>query len=696
MPRNLFDDGPQLSSGGGQAPVPAGSIDATTPTDANREGSFLDRLGAGFKWTAAGKLNYLKQQHGVDNVGTNQSGDIYLRDGPNGRWYPFDSNSANAKDVLDLGGDIAQGAATLAMPEVAVPTRLGAAVARGVLGGAASSIGRQSVSAVLPGSDEATPAERVEGVALDAGLGAAGDAGATAATGVVDRALRPGNYAARYMQGQFKRPETAPGLQAEKYLGVPLTPGQITQSKGLLTLEGVLRRHPTSADTMDALAQRQVQAASGKLDGLMNRMSQAPSDPAVTGGAVNQAFDGTLNGLVNKRAAQAQADFDAIRTPDGKQPTVGTSNTLKTLDDLIAENDVPGAAADRTKGLVSQLKSLRASLVQRQQTEPGDFMKGQAPQYAETAAPRSVSDFQRLLSSWGRAAEGTSQPFTDLGTAEQRRIARQIKGGLEADLDTAANSPDNPVAAQLQKARNNYKQNSVAISNLRDSTVGRLFNTDRPLDPDRVYQTVRNMKPGELTGTMTLLGKANPDLAGQVKKSLLQDALAKAMPTTDQVAAKLQGGAKVPDTFSPARFLSTLSKSPVYALLDGNEKYEMAMLNNALGRLANRNGTEGSPTAPLQWAMDLIKSAGKAATALHPVGVAQVITSAMAPRYFAKVVSDPAARSALMDITRTSGRARNLVASVNTLAGFLNEHDHAPAADTLPAPGSLRDLLGPQ
>jgi hypothetical protein len=657
-----FDTGQSLTQGP-LGPVVPLKIDETSgaPTSI--------RMGLGLKMTPEGRASYLESKYGKGNVITDKSGDLYYNANPSFQGTPAWTR-VNPQG-LDFG-DIAENVPSYALG--AVPTVF--AGANPLTVGAAAGAGnllRQGVSALLPGEDQMGIAQRGLLAGEDAVMGAGTQYGVNKLFGAADLA-RPhniiANYTSRLDRGQpagFVGPTPPTSAdQLESALGLPgfFSLGQRTGSKGVLTVEGMARRYPASADIMQDFDQGQVNTMVGKLNDELNRLDIQGWTPEQTGAAVQNAFEGLTNKVLAIRRSRASNDFGNLDMISGQKPLIGTDNIRNTIQGLVTDLDVPGGG-DATSGLVSRLKGMLSDFSGSPGTPatPGRYVGGQYVPGTPGSPPTppkvlTGAEANRLLQVYGNAAKGTGQIFTDIDRAQQRYVAGKVLDALGGDLDAAvqAGGQGGATANALQTARDNYRQNSQYLNSLRETTLGRLFNGRFDPDPEAVVAKIQNMQPSQLKTTLGVLQTADPNIVSKVQASFLRNALdkASAQQFTNATEAAIPGGMPVTQTpFSAKTFLSNLPQGERFDALFANDpfaKSQIVSIARGFQRIATREG-EGSPTAPLQWALDLAKgaltfNAGKIAQA-----GAQIVTT----RNLARALTTPQGRQALMTLTENSG-----------------------------------------
>jgi hypothetical protein len=281
-----------------------------------------------------------------------------------------------------------------------------------------------------------------------------------------------------------------------------------------------------------------------------------------------------------------------------------------------------------------------------------------------------ATESQRLLQIYGDAARGSGAIFKDLDTGQQRLIAGRLKDALLRDMDEAVDSGGHSgqVATALKTARDNYRSNSTAINGLEKSVLGRLFGSDYDKAPERVAATVRNMKPTELRQSFKILSDADPETTQTVKRYLVEDALNAAghNPTSGAPQPQVAGETM----FSAPKFLNAIRKSSVWSTFTPAERQGMETAVRDLERVAFRAGTDGSPTAPLQFAWEVAKAVTGGAFALNPVQVAKSVASVLVPNKIAKAITTPEGQRALRTVRIARPNSSAAMAATSALVGI--------------------------
>jgi hypothetical protein len=650
--------------------------------DPYQEMGAFPRLLASLKLTPQGRQGLFKSM-GYD-VYTDPSGEQFVREPGGKKVYPVDRPAFTAADVADIGGDVLQ-----AVPTMLAGTNPFTVGVAGLLG----NVARQGISAMMPGEDDMSAKERLQSAAIDTALASGSQAGINKIlggtfSGAAKRlptgqevpggfdVMRPKNVFRDIVLKAERNPASADADVIEREIGLGLTPGQRTQSKSLLTVEGMLRRNPFSADKWQEADQIQLGKTLDYLNKTLEGVRPGGVGPVVAGGSVNRAFDDVMQKALRARSAQGRMDFEAVDALSNGKGVFEPVNARNAIDELIKKYDVAGGG-DEASSVVSRLKALRADFADKAAKEIGtgtvDPITGKTVTRTIPGEARKLTgdEMQRLLGIYGSAAAGTGKIWSDLDSAMQRKIARDVMNALVDDMSAAAESTvAGDTAEALLRARSNWKANSKVINDMEESVLGRIFGGEYQKAPERVAEQFVNMRPTEIKNAFSLLDKSSPETAQTVKRYLIEDAMRKAgtvMPDSAAPQRQTLGA----DVFSPARFLSAIKESPVWSTLNTNEQFQMTTVFRAMERLAERAGTEGSPTAPLAQAFDAIKSM----FSVNPVAMASGAAAMVAPRKASDALLTPEGRRALVQISTTPPGTKNFMAAAAYLGAISKKND---------------------
>lgn len=608
------------------------------------------RAKVGLKVTPQGREQYLKSLPSVHDAKTRGDGELFYQESPNAQWKQFDEQGVTLRDFADMSG----GAIETVPPLVAGITTGGNPVSVAAAQAGGSTL-RHAISGLLGGDDGLSFGDRAVDVAGKTLLSGGIQKGTNAFMGKLYDPLRPHNIVAKQHGRAMQTPFAQESARLTKDTGVQFTPGQSTGSKGMLTVEGLTRRHPLSADKVADFDND----AAATLLRYFNQRAESISPVAgslSTGHQIKSAFDGSLKSAVKNRQSQAKTDFNSFKNPDA--PVFGLSNTVKEIDDLVAEFHTPigGDTANKT---VEGLMKVRADIT-GQAAKPSTGGTSLSPVGSPAQLALTPNQFQRTLQIWGNAARGKGSILSNLDDkATDRLINSRLFKALNKDLDEARSYIDD--AAVLKTARTNYRTNSAAINEITESFLAPSIKNG--LSPERLTEKFLVMRPSEARSVVNILNKHDPSATQSIKRYVLEDLMEKA-----HVAGSATAKGVV---YSPGKFISRFNKQQplLKELFSKGEYNEVLTVVNSMKRLADRANTDGSPTAVLMMAWELAKPF----VTLNPVSMAKSVSATMAPRYLAKVMTTKEGRKALNTITTTSANTKARIAAaiyITSVGGF--------------------------
>lgn len=621
--------------------------------DMDRESSFGDRLKSSVRLTNQGQANYLKDIHGKENV--NLVGDtIFIKDPNTGKEYQHDKPGFTLNDLADIVPDAVQ-----AGPEIAAGLMTANPWVAGLTGllGAA---GRQVAGEFMPGDSAISPEERGLNLGINTVLPAALQKGSNVLFGVKD-AVSPHNLMARSLQKSDATPYAVEGANLSRNTGIDFSPGQVSGSRLGLTMEGLARRHPVSADAVLEMDKRQMNQAVNRLGRIMDNVRAGTDSPITTGSKVRDAFNSALTLARKQRSSQGKADFSAAADISGNKPVMHMGNTVDKIDNLIQQYDVPGGG-DATASLVSRLKNVRGELVDQTLDEAGNVID-------ETPKRLAVSQFQRLMEVYGKAKAGTGQLFKDIDTAQQRKVAGDMFRGLQDDMSAMADSNvvDKQISNALKVARDNWRINSQQIDKMGKTVLGRMFNGKYDPAPEAIADKFLKMYPSEINQVVDIIKKSDPDALQSVRRHLIESMLDSSAPASSQSTAGI--------TFSSSKF-NTLFKNKaerLKAVLGSREYADIKDLTKGLQRLSDRAHTDGSPTAPLLMAMEFGRAAVGGAVNMQPKVLLEATGQAFTMRHIAHAMTTPEGRKAIRTLTHSKTWTKGALAASAYLAALAYE-----------------------
>lgn len=610
--------------------------------DYSKDASFGVRAGESIKVTPEGKRNFLESQYGKENLGRDKNGNVMFRDTQTGVWHPVDSpNRITMGDVADMAGPGIDMAGPLLAGGTVNPFAIGAAAAasRGV---------RQGISAMLPGSDQMTPGQRAGDLATS-GLLATTTQGAA---NLIAKSLKAPHNAVAWSVNRAEQ-KNAPAMLEAKRLsaktGVQFTPGQETQSRGMLMAEGVARQHFASADKVAAFDDVALQKTMDYADNILSKWG--PSSPSTSGASVKMAVKSAADKLAKIRTANGDKLFGVVDQMSGNSKIVNPDITRSTISSLVQKFSTVGAG------------DASAKLAQNLAKVSDDISQG-----------LSARDTQRLLEIWGSAAKGKALPFEGMEKAQGRMIAGQVYRALQADLDSAAANGNDAVVNALRTARDTWRKDSQALSDLGNKVVTRALGKGAERMDDRVAQRIVNMSPDELGQTMGVLNEHAPHVTDSVKSILFQHILksAEATGTKTMQSQEQMPAQAIAAAISPKKLASEIVKNrdKLTAVYGGREMLDIVDLAKTAARIADRSGMEGSQTTPLAIAWD----AAKSVFTFNWVSAGRVAAGVIAPNKIANAMIDPVARARMSTMLRPSAplQTRLNAAAYLSANGFID------------------------
>ena len=550
------------------------------------------------------------------------------------------AQESNPKTYLagQIGGGIASTAITA--PLLPAATTLGGATASGAAYGALYGLG-ESEADLTKGEVGRAAADTAIGGALGGALGAAGY-GLAKGFGAIGRRVMDrwrgtpggttsaagkaaGNVATNLDEpsmiggGQTIRTATekANALQDEwsGMLGekMRLRPSQITGDPALALAESKVSQFPQTMMRAQAEDAKRLSQSAKILDMYVDGIAKDPSrlGRSDVGEQLTGAVQRHIDDLVATRSRVAGELFGEVDQIAGRQRIVKMGETAQTIAGLIDEMRSP-LSTGQSRAAIAELEGLSKSL-------------------GSDDAMFTARELQNALSDWGKKAASSGDTFKDMDRATSQRISKQIFAALQSDLDNAAGSAEAGAAGQaLARARDSYRTMSQAIDEASTDTVRRLLKAGGTDSADKITARLLSSSPDEVSGVFSLLNKADPDAAQQLRAQLLDDILIKGgKPNRAAPMAAEKGIAAM----SPRSTLSALEKAEpmLQAAYAGDPKARLALSRtyDLLQRLDFGPGIKGSQTAPL--AAQVMEGVGDTAAAAvagpHGAGVLRGIRS---------------------------------------------------------------------
>ena len=645
-----------------QGTISAANIVSSADTETGLPTSL--RVGLSMKASPKERTSMLEEMFGVGKVLDIDGEDYVFKDG---NWLKVDEEGfSGLQDLGDLAGPfvgLAPGA--LASIYTANPYAVGAAE----VGGDAL---RQALGMTYPGGSDRTWTDRATQSVLAGIIGGAtqgvfntiGKMGSHI-PGIKSTILeegRRGQSAAFPMSGDQKVLDVLvpnPGRQGSKEfveafgdeaiippgertgvdqmaetVGMRLPMGDLSQNPYLKRIEGALRQHGR-AETVFNQIDRQNERA---LYDYLKKISSGV-DPEVAGEKIKSIGQNYFDGLLQRRRTFAGEMFNQAAEESGGAKMIAPSNYYNAIKDLSSEYldnpivsgfDPMVKKATEFENVANNLFTDSASK-QEMVFDPKTLMMTTKTTRSEPVMKEiTVSQLQKGLQSLGDIAAGKGKLMEDLTTAEQRRFASHLKSALEKDMDEAINSGV-PGAETLRKARDRWKKYTNLITNNENTRLAR--DLEKNVFGEELINNIINGKlPAKYRGKIfSYLKKHSPESVADLKRVVFQRILEGGVPSGS-------GAGKMGAPFSPSKGLTELIKRG--GLLEDMYKGDAAgwlELQNAITGmkvLSSRMGMSGSQTAPMQWAMEIIKQ-----SKFNPVDLLNSFMSYRRPEAMARMLT---------------------------------------------------------
>lgn len=655
---------------------------------------------AGLSADQGATINRLVEKFGADNVQVHgETGHILIVPGGDvQRARLLNKEGMDLGDIAAFTGaalPAAAGlAAGLAMPATRVGGMAGAAL-RAMVPAAvdtAAEAGREVATELMPGDNPSTLEDSVRRVgstgllATGAGLGAEALGAATLAG---RRTLSPNARAQRLAANapgpsdvdstssmvddasSFAQERTAAeraafareGVEISQETGIPLSPGQISGDRLQLSLEDLARNFnsPMGIGSQGIRARmanyddKQLEAITRRLGALSRKASADAQTAEQVGDAVSDSVLELAHGMIEKRSLQGAVDFAVVDQAAGGARVVRFDNFMEKLDKLI----------EGSRGLGGQLDADGVALLRYKNGLTAGFKDGE-----EFLA--SGQEMQNQLKRLGKAATGSGGVFAQMDSAAQRRPASELLEALGMDLENAAtdDAASGEVVDALRAARNNWRQNSEQIQELRDSAIGKLIGEGNKPAPEIITRRVLTLPPSDMRKAVALLNEPS-------RNALKRGFLDRMIDAGSAVAGS--GGVSTRESqFSINKLLTQYNKPEnrrtLAILFGGKEAREIDRTMRVIQRVADVGNTSGSRTAPMLMTLMGAGAGGSAiASGINPALGALI---GFGSRLFTmdrvvRAVENPQARQAIEVLSKPNATSRMTNAAIATLGGVL-------------------------
>lgn len=540
----------------------------------------------------------------------------------------------------------------------------------GLLKGAGqAALGGAIQGAVQPVAKEGERSDNATlGAALGGGLSTLGRGAMTLGENVL-----PQNVTARalnfFNERANAKPIAADGEALAQRTGIYLTPGMVSGGRAQTAMENMARQSVFSADTAFQADERIANQAIANVERIMGRISPDSVSPQSIGQRVQESVDQAVKRVADRREDVAREQYSAIRRMVGDAPIVDYAKTRQVLQDIIGENtDVLGADARRVRTQAQRML---------------DELSGKDG--------FSLDSARKSRSSYGAAARGQSNLLSNVDRNVNKTIAKRMYAAISEDIDSAGQRLDEAAgfgqngmvpagtnvirpSEMLKAANDEYRNHTNLLRKIEQSPLRRLLGdkldvdgfTSYSLPPETVVNRINEMKPSELAQVRYFMEKNEPEVWGQYKRMIVEDALSAA-----QTAPASAGANHVP--FNAGGFIRALGGDKVdkierlRATFDPSEMAEIMDALQAARRMGDKFGTNFSGTGPygeVIQASNGFVDAFKNASLRAAAGTAAPIAGF---NKVARMMVDSNGRRALIELSRLPPGSRK----ANDLAAYL-------------------------
>lgn len=422
--------------------------------------------------------------------------------------------------------------------------------------------------------------------------------------------------------------------------GIPLTIGQETGSKALTATENIIGKTVLGQGTSYKDKVTQTAAGVSAVSKLADKLSNQPENAEDIGRKLQTTLTDTVKNYDELRSADAKRDYGVVKTLAQDRPVIKYDNTVKALDRIIEETrNVPSG---ESKKIFAQATAMRDDLV----------MGGNARTF-------TVDDAMRTRRTWGAAARGTGNVFTDVDPNLSRQFAGRLFGGINDDFQAASNA-NTPIAQALAKANKRYADYSRSIDYVRKSALGSLVGEDvadaaftghagTVKAPELMANRFMNLQPSQARQVTNILRRNNPQVLADTKAYVLRDMLEKSTTTTPGAT---------PMSFD--RFLTQYKKIQPKLKDMGFTDSELKDIKDVTDTMARASDKAGANPSGTAQALQLT------ALALHPAFIA--------PNYvIAKALLTPQGRSLLKQAYAGANRTVKYQAGRALMASYMEQ-----------------------
>lgn len=303
----------------------------------------------------------------------------------------------------------------------------------------------------------------------------------------------------------------AQGEAAQRELGVEvLTPAELSGSSAAKMAENLSRQ---SYFTMDR-ARLADTVRIGRFVRRISRMARRlgnEGDNVTVAKQIQGATRNMVNDMAKARSEFGRKAYGAVDKAAGGAPVVEMTRTRRAIADIVEQYKAGGT--DDANRIASRAAARLEELGE------GPLTTRQALNY---------------LHQWTDASRGSGNLFADIDRANGRRLARQLADAAMADLEDVA-VKGGTVGDLVRQANEGWRQHSTRIETLKNSVLGQVLGEEfadeisgvafNRMAPEKVFDRLKGANPSELKVAMGYLDESAPEVAGNFRRSLIENAI---------------------------------------------------------------------------------------------------------------------------------------------------------------------------
>lgn len=434
------------------------------------------------------------------------------------------------------------------------------------------------------------------------------------------------------------------GLEVDPDTGVPLSNFQATGDGKQGALELSLRMNPEAIDKVNYFDLAQNKSIDNFFTNIQKFVNRTDLSTSKIANGVQSAYKNYTQSLVTKLKNDATNQFGAAKAA-GANPNIQLNNTRGAIKDILDSVEQAAPGSDR----VGDMKRLLAEYPDTSQvfTAVKNPLTLQIEQVPTTLAAKGINidSLQQQLAGWGDAASTGIYKISDnASVGVSKGQARKVLQGLQQDLDNAI-AEGTPGAKELKIARDNFRENLMAVRRFSNKNLSRYFASDKVLTEESAVDRLTRAKPSEKLDMMAVLQDADPALADSIRKRTFTDLYKKVY---DNAPPAGQGNVNVNGVL---KTFGNLDEKELRYMFPTQQEFASFKQGLAVMQKATREIQAGQPMFnPLKNDVALAAGSVGGAQARYQASIAwdaMKKISTLSPEKQAILLFDPAGRAAL-------------------------------------------------